>query len=133
MPPSLYSVPPIGVPVVACWKYNLDFGADACVLGGSATDDAHSSPVGIPPDAATLAIDACAALGLAYGAVDVVLQRALKAETVSNGMDGGSLSRWAVLEVNACPAWNHFLSTHASVARRSIQAVVAEALQLQLT
>jgi len=126
-------VPAAGASVVACWKHNLDFGADAEVLS-IADDDtvAHRSATGsgttLPEAATALALSACAALGLVYGAIDLV-------EVPSDGSinTGDTSRRWVVLEVNACPAWNHFLSTHAAVAQRSIQAVVSTALLLQLT
>lgn len=116
---------------MACWKHNLDFGADAEVLS-IADDDkgAHLSASGttLPETAIALALSACAALGLVYGAIDLV-------EVPSDGSSstGDTRRRWVVLEVNACPAWNHFLSTHTAVAQRSIKAVVSTALLLQLT
>ena len=130
-PPSLYAVPAAGASVVACWKHNLDFGADAEVLC-TADDDtvAHrsASAATLSEAATALALSACSALGLVYGAIDLV-------EVPSDGSmcSGDTRRRWVVLEVNACPAWNHFLSTHAAVAQKSIQAVVATALMLQLT
>lgn len=110
---GLYAVPPAGTAFVACWKHNLDFGAEAEVYDGG--PDAPSLPAALE----ALALGACAALRLVYGAVDVV------------ELDEGE--RWAVLEVNACPAWNHFLATHAQEAGRCIGAIVTTALRLQLT
>ena len=130
--------------VTACWKFNLDFGADAVVLGGDASDtDLQGLPAAcevfdllrsagvMMRDAESLALKACSALGLAYGAVDVVL--------ISH-VDHGSIVKpepescqWSVLEVNACPAWNHFLSTHSRVAHRSIHAVITAAFDIQFT
>jgi glutathione synthase/RimK-type ligase-like ATP-grasp enzyme len=104
--------------VIACWKHNLDFGAEAEVYGGP---DAEA----LPAVAEDLAVRACSALRLVYGAVDIV---ELEADA-----EAGGAARWAVLEVNACPAWNHFLATHAQKAAVCIGKIVAAGLRLQLT
>jgi len=124
---DLYSVPAAGVTLPACWKHNLDFGAEADVIGGSATGSPDSDCVGIAAPEA-LALASCAALGLVYGAVDVVL-----CEGPRDGSSVGETDCWAVLEVNACPAWNHFLSSHGPSAHRGILAAASTALHLQLT
>lgn len=124
---TVWNVPDNGTEIPVTWKHNMDYGSIPRLCE-------------TPPEVAAVAAAAACALQLTFAAVDVVVVNRRVSGSVGSNVNIANDEKKKektslevlVLEVNACPMFNHTIRVLPSVAAASVKAVIDVVMQYPL-